>query len=136
MATRDPERWMWAEALDMLERAERMHRQFFQLGRAYRRPVWEPPVDVFETEEALWILVALIGVRVEQLEVVVDGGVLTVAGERRLPEAYHDAAIHRMEIPHGRFERHIRLPPGRFEMERRDLAYGCLTLSLRKLGQP
>jgi HSP20 family protein len=32
MATRDPTAWMWAEACQMLEQAERMHRQFFRIG--------------------------------------------------------------------------------------------------------
>jgi HSP20 family protein len=30
----DPRRWMWAEACAMIERAEQMHRQFFQPGTA------------------------------------------------------------------------------------------------------
>ena len=44
------------------------------------------------------------------------------------------AAIHRLEIPYGRFERRIALPAGRFEVARSDLVDGCLTLSLRKLA--
>lgn len=32
MLIRDPVRSMWTEALDMLERADRLHRQFFQMG--------------------------------------------------------------------------------------------------------
>jgi HSP20 family molecular chaperone IbpA len=41
--------------------------------------------------------------------------------------------IRRLEIPYGRFERRIELPAGRFEIGRRDLADGCLLLTLRKL---
>ena len=32
MPSRDPRIWMWAEALDMMDKAERMRRQFFQPG--------------------------------------------------------------------------------------------------------
>ena len=47
MPTRDPTAWMWAEACQMLEQAERMHRQFFRLGSPRgARTVWEPPVAV------------------------------------------------------------------------------------------
>ena len=39
-----------------------------------------------------------------------------------------------MELPHGRFERRVTLPPGRYELVRRELVDGCLTVILRKLG--
>jgi hypothetical protein len=43
--------WMWAQACDMLEEAERMHRRFFRLAPATAtQAAWEPPVDVFEDE--------------------------------------------------------------------------------------
>lgn len=134
MATRNPRDWMWAEAAELLERAERLQRQFFQPRRSpARRPCWEPPVDIFETDEELWILVALVGVAPEQVEVVIDDGVLTVAGERRMPVGPREATIHRLEIPHGRFERQIHLPAGRYELGRRDLLHGLLVLSLQKV---
>jgi hypothetical protein len=60
--------------------------------------------------------------------------VLIVVGERALPTGDRSGLIHRMEIPHGRFERHIELPPGPLELGRRELADGCLVLALRKLG--
>jgi HSP20 family protein len=124
---------MWAEACELLDRAERLHRQFFQLGDAYARgPVWEPPVDVFETNGELWILVALPGVDPEGVEISAHDGTLIVAGERVLPREARAGVIHRLEIPYGRFERRIALPAGRFEIGRRDLTDGCLTLSLRQ----
>jgi HSP20 family molecular chaperone IbpA len=125
---------MWAEACELLERAERLHRQFF-LPRAGegRRPSWEPPVDVLETEAELLILVALPGVGADQLQVVVDGGTLAVVGERPMPGRARAGVIRRLEIPYGHFERRIELPPGRFEIARRELADGCLVLGLRKL---
>lgn len=133
MASRDPEIWMWAEACELIERAERLHRQFFQLGRSRARgPTWEPPVDVFEADGELRILVALPGVNSAQIEVIADAGVLVVAGERRIPIA-SQAIIHRLEIPYGRFERRIDLPPGLFEIGRREVADGCLLISLHKL---
>jgi HSP20 family molecular chaperone IbpA len=132
---------MWAEALDMMDKADRMRRQFFQPatpgqatpGQA-RRPTWQPPVDLIETAKEYLVVVALPGVRPDQVQVVVDGNVLIVVGERALPIGDRSGLIHRMEIPHGRFERHIELPPGPLELGRRELADGCLVLALRKLG--
>jgi HSP20 family protein len=141
MPSRDPRIWMWAEALDMMDKADRMRRQFFQPatpgqaapGQA-RRPTWQPPVDLIETAGEYLVVVALPGVRPDQVQVVIDGGVLIVVGERALPIGDRNGLIHRMEIPHGRFERHIQLPPGPLELGRRELADGCLVLVLRKVG--
>lgn len=130
MPSREPAMLMWAEACELLDRADRLQRQFFRPNRA---AAWEPPVDIFETAHVLWILAALPGVGADQLEIAIADGSVIIAGERSLPVESH-AIIHRLEIPHGRFERRIVLPAGRYEVERRDLADGCLILGLRKLG--
>lgn len=125
---------MWVEACELLDRAERLHRQFFVLQGARRRqPNWEPPIDLLETDEELWIYVALPGVAKEQLEVMVDNGVLIVTGERPMPGRAKGMVIRRLELPYGRFERRIELPPGRYDVVERELIDGCLTLGLRKL---
>jgi HSP20 family protein len=134
MPTREPGAWMWAEACELLERAERLNRQLFQPRPATaRQPAWEPPVDVLETESELWILVALPGVSVERVEVLVQDGTLVVAGERPMPGRSRAGIIRRLEIPYGHFERRIELPAGRFDVMRRELVDGCLVLGLRKL---
>jgi HSP20 family protein len=122
---------MWAEACAMIERAEHLHRQFFQPAISTVPQVnWEPPVDIFDTGGELWIIAALPGVEPKDLSVSIDSNVLVVAGLRPLPEAMRGAAIHRLELPHGRFERRILLPNARFEVARSKLVNGCLYLSL------
>jgi HSP20 family protein len=126
---------MWAEACAMLERAEQMHRQFFQPGLQPGRgaepcATWEPPVDVFENGRDLLIVVALPGVEAQDLEVSAEAQTLRIAGVRRLPAVVHRAAVHRMEIPHGRFERRIRLPAARWQLSPPKLVNGCLLLNL------
>ncbi|HEY0836077.1 MAG TPA: Hsp20/alpha crystallin family protein [Azospirillum sp.] len=131
---RDSGTWMWAEAVELLDRAERLHRQFFRPGRPDAPcATWTPPVDVYETAAEIVIVAALPGVLAEQVEVAVEHGVLRLAGERTLP-CPRAGAIHRLEIPHGRFERRIELPAGAYEVARNELAAGCLVLALRKLG--
>jgi HSP20 family molecular chaperone IbpA len=125
---------MWAEACELLDEAERRHRQFFVPARGRTKgPTWEPPVDVLETERELSIVTALPGVAPDQLQVVIDGATLIVTGLRPMPGQARTTVIRRLEIPYGRFERRIDLPAGRFEIGRRDLTNGCLTLTLRKL---
>jgi HSP20 family protein len=133
MSSSDPVNSMWVDALTMLEQAERMHRQYIRLSTAQTRgPVWEPPVDNFETEHDLFVVIALPGVIPDSLRVVIDSGELYVVGERPMP-ALPRAVLRRLEIPYGRFERHIDLPAGLFETTRRELVNGCLLLGLHKL---
>jgi HSP20 family molecular chaperone IbpA len=137
MKLRDPTLWMWGEALDVLERADRLHRQFFLLGTTRQAsPTWEPPVDIFETDDRFVIVLALPGVMAEQLSIDVEPGAVVVRGQRRLPSLGHQCRIHRLELPYGRFERRIELPPRQLHVSERQLADGCLTLSLSKLETP
>jgi HSP20 family protein len=134
MSSRDPRDWMWAEACEFIARAERLHRQFFRpTAPSRQRPAWEPPFDMYETAETLWLMVALPGVPPDRLEIRLDSAALAIAGDRPLPEFPRNAVLHRLEIPYGRFERRIELPAGHFELERHELVHGCLVLALRKL---
>lgn len=131
MPSRNPKIWMWAEACELLERAERVQRSLFQVGQA--SSAWQPPADIYETRDELVIMIALPGVAVDRLQLAVEAGTLVVVGVRSLPSALRQAVIHRLEIPHGRFERRIELPPGRFALEYQELVDGCLSIGLRKL---
>jgi HSP20 family molecular chaperone IbpA len=134
MPPKDPHDWMWAEALDMLARTERMHRQLFQPVVGPNLPAWEPPVDLLETPEEVLIIAALPGVPDDHVEVAIEGAQLVVRGERPPPaEMARVARIHRMELPQGRFERRVPLPPGRYDAAHRQLTDGCLFVSLRKI---
>lgn len=125
--------WMWANACDLMEQAERMHRQFFRLASSSRaQAAWEPPADVFEDEREVVVVIAMPGVGAERIEVTSEPGALVVRGERALPFARSRYAVRRLEIPYGHFERRIALPEGRFESVTHELSHGCLILRLRK----
>ncbi|MDN5862315.1 MAG: Hsp20/alpha crystallin family protein [Salinisphaera sp.] len=130
--SRELDAWMWSEAVRMLDRADRLQRQFFRPGTP-RRPQWEPPVDILETADALWVVVALPGVAADALAVRADSQTLIISGERRVPAPAQGATLQRLEIPHGRFERRLKLPLDRLELAGRELRDGCLILHLRKV---
>ena len=133
MANEDPRNWMWSEALQMLAQADRLHREVFSPPQAGRHGVnWEPPTDVLETQDAVLILVALPGVDPDKVEIVIHNSGLSIAGERVLPQELRTAVIHRLELPQGRFERHIPLPAGRYERPQTGVANGCLVIRLPK----
>jgi len=122
---------MWDEACAMLERATRTQRQFFQPTPS-ATPSWEPPVDIFETDRDVQIIAALPGVDPQDLAVELDDGEVVIKGVRRLPPLPRDTAVHRLEIPYGRFERRIRLAMAALRLTHSELAAGCLTLRLAK----
>jgi HSP20 family protein len=130
-----PRNWMWSQACEMLARAERLNRELFRpLGSVARLPAWEPPVDMLETEREVLVLIALPGVNPDQVEAVLDGDDLVVAGARVLPSELRTAVIHRLELPQGRFERRVRLPAGRYSAVRHSVSDGCLLVALEKAG--
>jgi HSP20 family molecular chaperone IbpA len=136
MPTRsDPDGWMWSQACELLAEAERMHRQFFRLAAVGRAPAaWEPPIDVFEDEREIVVVVAMPGVAADRVEVRHEGGALVVRGTRPLPFEGARHRLRQLEIPYGAFERRIALPPGPLEAGRPELVQGCLLLRLRKLA--
>jgi HSP20 family protein len=136
MATDFPRYWMWSEAFEMLARAERMHRQFFPPSSSHSSVAWEPPVDMLETEHAVLVLVALPGVDIDEVKALINQGELFISGIRAYPAEMRTATIHRLELPQGRFERRIRLPPGRYNTIHRSASNGCLLVTLQKSEAP
>ena len=133
METNFPRYWMWSEAFEMLARAERMRRQFFQPVTS-STATWEPPVDVLETDKAVMVLVALPGVDPDDVQTTIDGADLIISGARTYPREMRTATIHRLELPQGRFERRIRLPAGRYGAIDRSASNGCVAVTLQKPG--
>jgi hypothetical protein len=71
-------------------------------------------------------------VNIDRVEAAIDDGELVIAGVRVFPAALREAVIHRLELPQGRFERRVELPPGRYADVRRVAVDGCLVISLQK----
>ncbi|HSG24414.1 MAG TPA: Hsp20/alpha crystallin family protein [Azonexus sp.] len=133
MRSGDPRLWVWAEALQLLRGAEQRQRQFFTVVTPQAVPCWEPLVDAYEEGDELKLIVALPGVSAAQIDVALEENGLVVRGQRAMPGAFHRVAIHRLEIPYGRFERRITLPPGNFQLLEQVLEDGCLALVLRRI---
>jgi len=141
MAAHDWDFIIWQRANDLLQQAERIHRNFLQVaaGARYRAthgrtPSWEPPVNVVETDESLWVISALAGVAVDRVEVRLEGHELVIAGERPLPKCCQDGELKLWEIPLGRFERRVRLVGGENSLLLENIAFqdGLLIIELRK----
>lgn len=123
--------WVWAEAVQLLHGFEQRQRRFFTVTDALSVPCWAPLVDAYERNEELQLVIALPGVNAEQFEVILDKNELLIRGHRPIPDGLHRAAIHRLEIPYGRFERRITLPAGDYCVTSQAIENGCLKLGLR-----
>jgi len=141
MAAHDWDFIIWQRANDLLQQAERIHRNFLQVAAGARfrathgrTPSWEPPVNVVETDESLWVISALAGVAVDRIEVRLEGHDLVIAGERPLPKCCQDGELKLWEIPLGRFERRVRLVDGENSLLLGNISFqdGLLIIELRK----
>ena len=123
---------MWGEALSMLDRAQRLQRQFF----THAAVAWEPPVDIIETGDTLEVHVALPGVSADAITVGLDAAGITISALRAFPCRDPNGQIHRLEIPYGRFERQIGVALGDpytpLELAGKALENGILTLTFRR----
>jgi HSP20 family protein len=111
------------EALNALEWA----------GRDSVRAAWVPPVDILEQDDAIRILAELPGVRPEDVQLSVEGNVLTIHGQKREPTGERAERVHRSERLYGEFERTFTLPAS-VDAARITAAYhaGVLTVTLPK----
>jgi Molecular chaperone (small heat shock protein) len=71
---------------------------------------FRPKVNTRETEENYHIEVELPGVKKENVDIKVDGNVLTISGERNVREEVKDEDYHKVESRYGLFSRSFTLP--------------------------
>jgi len=85
-----------------------------QLGQQYdggtSAPAWAPAVDISERKDAYLVAVELPGVGIDDLEITVEDGLMTIQGERRIAHDSADEKVHRSERRYGAFCRSITLP--------------------------
>jgi HSP20 family protein len=74
-----------------------------------RASEFEPAVDVHEDNDAVSLSAELPGVKREDIEISVDGNVLTVRGERKFESEVEGRRFHRVERAYGTFSRQFHL---------------------------
>jgi HSP20 family protein len=75
-----------------------------------RRPSWRPPVEVFETDDSLQIVAEIAGMKGDDIEIVVEGDVLTIQGNRPDPTNCEHRTYHVARIGYGPFAADIQMP--------------------------
>jgi len=120
-----------------LEEMEQAGRRLRNLSLAHMMPYasgnWQPPVDVYEAEEELYLYVDLAGVDNDSLSVIADERQIRIKGVRKLPPQPSIACVHQLEIELGVFDRTVQLPAG-IDVNRVSSVYseGILVVTLPK----
>ena len=73
-------------------------------------PAWAPAVDISERKDAYLVAVELPGVKLDNLQIAYQDGLLTIEGERGLAPDSADQQTHLVERRYGQFRRSITLP--------------------------
>ena len=73
---------------------------------------WLPPVDIEEDNREYIVKAELPGMKKEEVKLKVEGGTLTISGERKAEKEEKDKKYHRLERSYGTFQRSFTLPEG------------------------
>jgi len=74
------------------------------------RETWTPSVDILEKDGNLILRAELPGISEKQIEIKLEGNILTLKGERKMEKEDDKANYHRVESFYGSFTRSFRLP--------------------------
>jgi HSP20 family protein len=94
---------------------------------------WTPSVDILETENELILKADLPEVKLEDIAINLENGVLSLKGERKFEHKEQKGGYHRMERSYGAFARNFAIPES-VDVEKVLAAFkdGVLTITLPK----
>ena len=107
------------------------------LNRFFTEPAssrpWSPAVDISETENELVLKADLPEMKLEDLDIQLENGTLTLKGERKFEKSDKDRGYHRIERSYGSFVRAFSLPEyADAEKVAADYKNGVLTVTVPK----
>src|SRR4051794_4360683 len=102
------------------------------LGDPSTRP-WTPGVDIYEGENDLVLKADVPGIDLQDIDIRLENGTLTIKGERKLEGDKNGRGYHRMERVYGAFARSFALPDTvDTEKVTADYKDGVLTITIPK----
>ena len=104
----------WRGEIDRLRNEmDRLYDRFFD-SRPFRRfseeGEWMPSVDVSETSKEIIVNAEIPGVDAKDIDVNLEGNLLTIRGERKREHEEKEENFHRIERSYGSFYRSLQLP--------------------------
>jgi HSP20 family protein len=98
-----------AQMSPMLAHALGLHGQQQGSGRA-TTTAWAPALDISERKDAYLVTVELPGVELDDVQITMEGSLLSIQGERHVAHDSSEQQFHRVERRYGAFRRSITLP--------------------------
>ncbi len=97
------------------------------------RTDWNPRVDVYEKDNSVIVKADIPGIEEKDLNVEVEGNILTISGEKQEEHKTNSKNYHRMERSYGSFTRSVTLPENiRQDKIGADYTKGVLTVTIPK----
>jgi HSP20 family protein len=108
----------WTPARDIMSVRDEMNRlmnEFFGRGGGAEEGTWfsgawSPPVDIYETDNALVMKAELPGFSKDDIQIELKDNTLVIRGERKREDEVKEGSFHRMERVYGAFQRSFLLP--------------------------
>ena len=107
----------WDPFKDLVSLQDKMNRLFesslsknLVTGEDVAVGAWSPPVDILESETEIILKAELPGIELDQVELNINGHILTIRGERRFSKESKPEQYHRLERFYGPFHRSFTLP--------------------------
>jgi HSP20 family protein len=99
------------EIMSMRESMDRLFEDFFSRRPRQSGPlVWQPAVEIAETDTEVVVKAELPGIDPKHVEVNVTGDTLTIKGEAKAEQEEKRRNYYRRELRYGAFQRAIALP--------------------------
>ncbi|MGD0625928.1 MAG: Hsp20/alpha crystallin family protein [Thermodesulfobacteriota bacterium] len=98
---------------------------------------FHPPMDIYETEDNLVVVMEIAGMRTEDIHVFFEKDLLSITGGRTESSSAPKTRLHQMEIDYGDFERTLRIPfPLKVDEIRAAYRQGFLIITVPKRKEP
>lgn len=106
-------------------------------GEDLNEGMWQPPVDIYENQDAVVIKAEIPDMDQKDIEVRIENNTLTLRGERKQNTEVKKENYHRVERYYGTFQRSFTLPQT-IDQDRvkASCERGVLTITLPKIEEP
>ena len=123
------------QEMDLLRDMARVARRLG--GEGASAPTWTPPVDLFESADAVVVDLEIPGIAPDAIDIELDENVLVVRGQRSFAGPGEGSTARRVERAYGHFTRTIKLPVGVLADDvTANFAHGVLRITVPKAPEP